>query len=223
MMQAAILVGVLAAVIVLVRHLSRDQVIDRRVRRARRLAIAQLSDRTVAAVSGTVGAAGPELTAPFSRTPCIYYQVEIQAFDPASVTWVTVHAESQGLPFLLRDHTATALVAAGGWQISVDRDARFLPASWQRSAAMRRLLDRRGLEWLRRRRLRYRERLLRDGQAVAALGQGMREPDPAAAPVDYRTPALRLTLRAGRRAPIYITDRLGRSRAQRPGDRRRRS
>ncbi|HEU5057114.1 MAG TPA: hypothetical protein VFU21_11340, partial [Kofleriaceae bacterium] len=57
-------------------------------------------------------------------------------------------------------------------------------------------------------RLRARERLRCEGQPVAALAAGMREPDPdpAAAPGDYRSAALRLVLRAGRGAPLYITD-----------------
>ena len=210
MAQAAILIVILAAAMALDIALSRDRVIDRRVRRSRRLAIAELPDGMIAAVRGRArpapGAAA--LAAPLSRRACLYYEVEVQAFDPIASMWVIVHAEARGNAFLLEDDSAAALVEPGGWLISVDRGARFTPISGPTAEAVRVLLARRGLDWLCRRQLRARERLLQDGQLVAALAAGMREPDPdpAAAPGDYRASALRPVLRAGRGAPLYITD-----------------
>jgi len=180
-------------------------VIDRRVRRAPRVAVAALADGAVASLRGTARAAGPPLVAPLSRAPCIYYELEVQAFDRRSVMWVTVHLAMRGHAFFLADETGSALVEPGCWRISVERDAPFEPAPRDR---LRPLLARRDLSWLSRRRLRVRERLLRDGQAVAVLGRGAREPDPdpAAAPAGYRATALRPVLRPGRRPPLYITD-----------------
>lgn len=209
MAPAAILLVILTAAISLARALSRDGVIDRRVRRARRLAVSELADGVVAAVRGRARAAdgGDALMAPLSRRACIYYEVEVQAFDPGSVMWVTLYVEGRGRAFFLEQDGEAVLVEPGSWRISVDRDARFAPAG-AASAAVRALLARRGSAWVCRRRLRARERVLRDGQLVAALGTVVCEPDPdpAAAPVDYRSAALHRVLRSGRGAPLYITD-----------------
>jgi hypothetical protein len=210
MAPAMILLVILAAAIVLAALPSPERAIALRVRRGAPARLADLTDGAVAAVSGRVRASSPEpaMAAPLSRRACLYYEVEVQAFDASSIMWVTVHAEARGRAFLLDDGSATALVEAGGWRIAVDRLAAFAPAEGPRAQPVERLLARRGLDWLCRRRLRVRERVLCEGQRVGLLGACMREPDPdpAAAPGGYRASALRPVLRAGRRAPLYITD-----------------
>jgi hypothetical protein len=213
--QVVLLLAVLAAVIALARRLSRDRRIDRRVWAAGRRAISEFADGAVAAVSGTVYPADRPFAAPLSGRACIYYEVEIQAFDSSSLMWATVHSECAGQDFLIQDATGTALVRSGRWMISVKRDAPFANASWSETdPVLDRFLQRVDLLDPRRRQLRCRERLLLAGERVAVSGPGMREPDPEprATPGGYRAVALRLTLHGGCARPLYITDHLGRAR-----------
>jgi hypothetical protein len=208
--QVLILLGVLAGMISLGRWLSRDQRIDRHVRTAFRRSISDFDDGAMAAVSGIAVPAVPPLVAPLSRRACIYYEVDVQAFDSSCQMWGTVHAESAGQDFLIQDATGAALVRSGRWKISVQRGARFVDASWSgRDPTLDQFLSRRGLVDFGGRQLRWRERLLLAGDRLEVSGLGRREPcpEPEAAPGDYRSVALRLTLLSARTLPVFITDR----------------
>ena len=125
-------------------------------------------------VTGTVESRST-VSAPFSGKPCAYWQVEIDSRSRRG--WTRVHRNASGHPFYLRDETGLALVYPGGAEVRMEgRGAEDeypglnLPpcyADYMRDhSSLALTLTRVG--WLR-----FRERLLEEGDAIYVLGSAM--------------------------------------------------
>lgn len=120
------------------------------------------------------GAVSPRSTlqAPFSGRPCAYWQVDIATHNNKN-GWTTVHHNASHNPFYLRDTTGVALVYPDGARCTLppgeeeeclgislpDCYASYLHDQHIGAASLWRLG-----------RLRFRERILEDGQAAFVLG-----------------------------------------------------
>ena len=122
-------------------------------------------------VTGTVSQRST-LQAPFSGRPCAYWQIDIAAHNTKS-GWSIVHRDASHQPFFLRDTTGLALVYPDGARCALpageeeeclgislpDCYAAYLRDHHVGAASLWRLG-----------RLRFRERILEDGQAAFVLG-----------------------------------------------------
>lgn len=119
-----------------------------------------------------------EHLAPFSGRPCAYWQVEVATRGRRN-TWTTVHRAASGSPFFVQDDTGLALV------YPKDADCRVihqveevcsginLPDCYAQYLADRKLMFQ--FVW-RLSTLRFRERVLEEGQRVYVLGTAMPRP-----------------------------------------------
>lgn len=129
-------------------------------------------------------------SAPFSRRPCAWWEVEIQTLrrsNRGSRGWNTVHREQSGQPFYLEDETGNVLVYPQGAQVSagnlIQEETRGLGvpepyAGWmaERGLGMRHLWSVGPM--------RFRERVFEDGLAVYVLGRAHPRPRAVAVSVD---------------------------------------
>jgi hypothetical protein len=127
-------------------------------------------------VNGTV-AARSTVTAPFSGRPCAYWEIDIAT--RGRNVWNTVHRNCSGNPFFLRDETGVALVYPRGAEskvhlgVSEECMGVTLPAFYaqyleEQNLAMRHV-------W-RMGEMRFRERILEEGQSIFVLGTAMPRP-----------------------------------------------
>jgi E3 Ubiquitin ligase len=112
---------------------------------------------------------------PFSGRPCAYWEVDI-ATRSSKQGWSIVHRASSGNPFYIRDTTGLALVYPTGAECKVKDQVEeecsgiSLPECYAEYLDQRRLAFR--YVW-RMSTLRFRERILEDGQQVFVLGTAM--------------------------------------------------
>ena len=118
------------------------------------------------------------VAAPFSGRRCAYWQVEI-AIRGKNNTWNTVHRNSSGQPFFVRDETGLAMVYPKGadcrinFAIEETCPGINLPSPY--SEYLRDNVS--ATKWLwRLSMLRFRERTLEEGQRVYVLGSAMSKP-----------------------------------------------
>ena len=118
------------------------------------------------------------VTAPFSGNECVYWQVEIATRGRRN-SWNTVHRNSSGNPFFLRDETGVAMVYPKGADCRVrygveetcmglalpDCYATYINEHCGASSMVWRLTS-----------LRFRERVLEEQQQVFVLGSAMPRP-----------------------------------------------
>ncbi len=110
--------------------------------------------------------------APFSGRSCAYWEVEIATASSRN-GWTTVHRASSGNPFFVKDATGVALVYPQGAQCKVRNQVEEtcsgigLPECYAQYLDTHRLAFRH--VW-RLSRLRFRERILEDGQQIFVLG-----------------------------------------------------
>jgi hypothetical protein len=114
------------------------------------------------------------LTSPFGRRPCAYWELDVSTRRRGG--WVTVHRNSSGHPFFLRDETGLALVyphgatCTIGYQVEETCNGLSLPDLYADYFRDQRLalsaLWRLG-------QIRFRERVLEDQQQAYVLGTAM--------------------------------------------------
>jgi len=115
------------------------------------------------------------VTAPFSNRACAYWQVEV-AVRGRRNSWTTVHRNSSGHPFLVRDETGVAMVYPRGAECRLNFGIEeeclglTLPAPYSEYLAEVRPAS--GILW-RLSTLRFRERTLDEGGSVYVLGTAM--------------------------------------------------
>lgn len=116
------------------------------------------------------------VSAPFSGRPCVHWEVEIAVRNGRRRSWSTVHRNSSGNPFFLRDETGIALVYPQGAQSKItfaveetcagimlpDCYSQYLKEQHLTASALWRLSE-----------MRFRERVLEAGQRVYVLGTAM--------------------------------------------------
>jgi hypothetical protein len=112
--------------------------------------------------------------APFSGRPCAYWQVEIATRTRNG--WSTVHRNSSGSPFFVRDDTGAALVYPQGAECKVNFATEETCFGISVPDCYMQYLDEHqigfGFVW-RLSNLRFRERILEEGQLVYVLGTAM--------------------------------------------------
>lgn len=130
------------------------------------------------------------VSAPFSARPCAWWEVELQTLRRSKNgfrQWGTVHREHSGRPFYLEDETGTALVYPDGARVNagnrVEEETRGLGvpepyASWMADRQLPlRMLWSLGP-------MRFRERILDEGQAVYVLGRAHAKPHAVSVSMD---------------------------------------
>lgn len=195
-------------------YFSDAQKVRRQLRRAPVKSIGQVGDDELAKVVGRVRPLGESLSAPLTGRPCVYFVAIVQERQKRrnSSHWRTIAREERCVPFVLEDDTGRAIVEATAARAALDVDSHSTsgvlddPTDAQRAFLARHGQSATGLIF--NRRLRYREAVIEDGEIVAVLGAGTREPDPDAAPTDgYRGAApTRLRLTSSRKYPLVISD-----------------
>lgn len=118
------------------------------------------------------------VAAPFSGRPCVYWEVDI-AIQGRQRSWSTVHRNASGQPFYVRDETGLALVFPRGARCTVRHGTEeqcmgiALPdcyAQYMKDQGIgRRHLWRLTM-------MRFRERVLEEGQRVYVLGSAVPRP-----------------------------------------------
>ncbi len=209
----AVAVGGVAAVWALW-HFSDNQTIRRSLRKAPAKRIAELGDNELGKVVGRTRVVGEMLHSPLTGRRCVYFiaTVEEQRSNGKTHTWRTVITESRGVPFMLEDGSGRALIDATAARIAIDFDGKSQSGTFDDPTPIEKaFLDRHGQKgqgWIFNRTLRYREAVIEEGETIAVLGAGTREPDPDAPPSEaYRGDApTRLRLTSSRKYPLVISD-----------------
>jgi hypothetical protein len=113
------------------------------------------------------------LTAPFSGRDCVYWQVEVQTRGRKRDGWRTVHRNSSGNPFFLRDETGVAMVypreADCRLRHGVEEECLGISLPSMYSDYLNQNCGLGGRMW-RLGAMRFRERLLEESQVVYVLG-----------------------------------------------------
>jgi hypothetical protein len=113
---------------------------------------------------------------------------------------------------MVEDDSGRALVDATAARISINFDDKSQSGTFDDpTPAETAFLQRHGQKgqgWVFNRGLRYREAVIEEGEMIAVLGAGTREPDPDAPPTEaYRGDApTRLRLTSSRKHPLVISD-----------------
>jgi hypothetical protein len=186
----------------------------RKLRNAPSFAIGQLAEGQTGRVIGDAFPAGETLQAPLTGRACVYYiaKVEQHHSNGRSSYWKTIVKEERGVPFVLTDGTGRAIVDPTSADIALDFDSKSTSGTFDDANEIERAFLERHHQssqgWVFNKRLRYREAVIHVGERIAVLGEGVREPDPDAAPAgDYRgAPATRLRLTSTPRFPLVISD-----------------
>ena len=117
-----------------------------------------------------------QIAAPFSARPCAYWEVDISVPTPRQRQgWHVVHRTSSGHPFYLRDATGVALVQPHGARCRLPFGLEeVVPSLLQLPDLYRDFMASQGLAmrflW-QLGPMRFRERMLQDGQALYVLGR----------------------------------------------------
>ncbi|HTL38127.1 MAG TPA: GIDE domain-containing protein [Kofleriaceae bacterium] len=213
-MEGLFIVALVGVVVWAVWHFSDDRKIRRQLRTAQAKRINELRDDELGKVVGRARVLDEALEAPLTKRRCVYFvaTVEEHRSTGRSSYWKTVIREARGVPFMLEDDSGRALVDATAARISIDFDGRSQSGTFDDPTETEKaFLARHGQQgqgWIFNRRLRYREAVIEDGETIAVLGAGTREPDPDAPPTDaYRGDArTRLRLTSSRKYPLVISD-----------------
>ncbi len=195
-------------------YFSDSQKIRRQLRKMAAKPIGQLRDDELGKVVGRARALEAVLTAPLTGRPCVYFIATVEEHRSTGKThyWKTIIKETRGVPFVLEDASGRAIVDATAARIAIDFDGRSQSGTFDDpTEAERAFLARHGEKgqgWIFNRRLRYREAVIAEGETIAVLGAGTREPDPDAPPSEaYRGDApTRLRLTSSPRYPLVISD-----------------
>ncbi|HEY5922885.1 MAG TPA: GIDE domain-containing protein [Kofleriaceae bacterium] len=195
-------------------YYSNDQQIRRRLRKTPTRSIQELRDDELGKVVGRARGLDEMLEAPLSGRRCVYFVaiVEEQRSTGKSSYWKTIIKETRGVLFMLEDDSGRALVDATAARIAIDFDGKSKSGTFDDPTPVERaFLDRHGQKgegWIFNRTLRYREAVIADGETIAVLGAGTREPDPDAPPAEaYRgEPPTRLRLTSSPKYPLVISD-----------------
>jgi hypothetical protein len=188
--------------------------LKRELKNARRFTLRELPEGTRARVIGQTRMFARTLEAPLTGRRCVYFLATVEQHHSAgrSSYWKTIIREEAGVPFILDDSTGHALVDPVAAKMVIDVDGRGDSGTFDdptpREEQFLARHGTRGHTWLFNKRLRYREAVIEIGETVAVLGEGIREPDPDAAPqAAYRGEApTRVRLTSSSRFPLLISD-----------------
>jgi hypothetical protein len=207
---ATVVTGALVGV---ARYLSPANKLKRQLRRLPRRTLAELAEGTSAHVTGKAEGLDDPLEAPLSGRRCLYY-VAIVAVSKGRSTRQLIR-EERGVPFILDDGTARAIIDPSGCKAVLDFDSRSSSGTFDnptpRELAF--LLKhgasaRDGILGYFNRDLHYREAVIEAGERIAIIGEAVREPDPDGTPeAAYRGDApTRLRMTSSVKQPMIISD-----------------
>jgi hypothetical protein len=129
-------------------------------------------------VNGVVESASA-VSAAFSGRPCVHWQVEIAVRSGRRYGWTTIHRNASGNPFFLRDETGLALVYPKGAECHVQFGVEETALGLSLPECYATYMKENGL-WIRHvgrlGTMRFRERVLEEGQRVYVLGTTMPRP-----------------------------------------------
>jgi E3 Ubiquitin ligase len=188
--------------------------IKRELRATRRVALRELPESTRARVVGAARIIEGSLEAPLTGRACLYYVVTVEQHhsNGRSSYWKNIIREERGVSFLLDDGTGRAIVDPNAAKVALDVDGRGNSGTFdepdEREAAFLARHGTSGQGWVFNKRLRYREAVIEVGETVAIVGEGVREPDPHAAPeAAYRgEQPTRVRMTSSARFPLLISD-----------------
>ena len=179
-----------------------------KLRLAKRASLGELPEGKVARIVGTARSAGATLEAPLSGRTCLAYFVQVEGLERAQKgrdAWKGIIKVLGGVPFAIDDGTGRALVDPQDAEITLELDAAAEVGETNARAVA--FFHRQG-KVIPRGRLRYREGVIEEGERVAVLGAGVREPDPDAAPTSYRgEQPTRLVVASSPKHRVVISDR----------------
>lgn len=190
-----------------------DRAIRRRMlRAAQRVSIADAPERKLIKIVGRLEFLDDPITAALSERPCAFYEATVEQ-SRGDFGWQVLIREARGCRFVIRDGTGVAIVDPSyAHAVTVhDKDTR---SGYFRGATPpeEELLARHGHKshgWLHEKELRYREGVLEEGEEVAVLGYGVREPAVGTVAEDggYREgPAMQLIMTGSARRPLLLSD-----------------
>jgi E3 ubiquitin ligase len=187
----------------------------RELKRAPRVTLRELRESTRARVVGAAHPLEGTLSAPLTGRACLYYVVIVEQYRPrggGARYWRQILRDELGVPFLLDDGTGRAIVDPRAAKVALDVDVRSNSGTFNNpSLRENAFLQKHGQSsegWIFNKRLRYREAVIEVGETVAILGEGVREPDPDAAPAEaYRgEQPTRVRMTSSPRYPLIISD-----------------
>lgn len=196
-------------------YFSEGQQIRRALRTAPQVRIADFPDRAPAKISGTLQYEAQPLTSPLTGRSCAHYEAVVQELRSRGKhrSWVTIIRDVASVPFRVVDGSGTAIVDPTGARIAVVIDAHTKSGTFDPATPMEEaFLNKHGRDskgWFFNKTLRFREGVLAQGEQVAVLGHGTKEPDPeGVARADaYRSlPPMRVRLGGSPSFPILISD-----------------
>lgn len=188
----------------------RDARINRLLRDSPEVMIRDFPDGGTGRITGQLRYVADPIYAPISGRECAFYEVIVE--EHKNDDWTVVIREILGTDFAVVDQSGEALVRMGNAEIVVVKDVHLRSGTFNdASEAMEALLARhhrssQGVIF--NRSLRYKEGVLEEGEEVAVLSRGMREPDPnpKASAGPYREMATRLVMVSGKEHPLYASD-----------------
>jgi hypothetical protein len=179
-----------------VRWLS-EFLLRRRLRKAVRCRLGEVSENTFARVTGQVRALeGAVLEAPLSGRPCVYYSVSIREMrgsdlvDAGSTHYLlgmkspgpVIARQQEAITFVLEDAGERAVIDPAKARVSVGCDhVTRSKAAFDASPRQLSLLQLHGLirrNWFNTAEVEYSEGVLEIGEVIVVLGGGRHEPDP---------------------------------------------
>lgn len=126
-------------------------------------------------INGTVEARS-NVFAPFSGRPCVYWQVEIAMRSGRRQGWTTIHKNSSGNPFYLRDDTGVAMIYPKGADCEVNFGVEETALGLSLADCYKDYMKEHGI-WMRHvgklSSMRFRERCLEETQRVYVLGSAL--------------------------------------------------
>jgi hypothetical protein len=198
-----VLVATSAGAAVLYALFTSHERIRRTLRSSPAKPIGEVADDERAKVVGRVHAVGELLEAPITGRRCVAYTASVvgQERGGAAVR------ETKAIPFVLEDGSGRALVDPTDARIAIEGGPTARTGVLDDlTPGAAELLYRHKQRPLRA--LLFREAIVADGESIAVLGSGTREPDPDAPPsAAYRGDApTRLRLTSSRKYPLVISD-----------------
>lgn len=199
------MVGAFTAVAVGYAHFTGEERVRRTLRRAPPTAISAMREDVRGKIVGRVHAVDELLEAPITGRRCVAYMIRIVPQDQ-STSPSALH-ESKAVRFVVDDGSGRALVDPTNARLAIGGGTETQAGTLEdMPIRLAMLLEQRGTHPSRR--MLFREAVIVDGESIAVLGAGTREPDPDAAPAaSYRgEPATRLRLTSSAKHPLVISD-----------------
>jgi hypothetical protein len=208
MLALLVLATVVGGLLYAAWHTSEPVRIKRLLRSAQTYRIADLHDGHPGRIVGLAQVYRDHVVAPLSGRRCLYYVATIEQSKYGTEVWTPLASEEGGVPFVVSDASGRAIVDTTDATVVFDFDVQAITRTVDvLDDAQRSMLARQRIDPLHRT-LRYAEAVLSDGERVAVLGAGMREPDPETPPESaYRgNHPTRLRIANSSRYPLVISD-----------------